>query len=135
MIGLLVSSVSQAQLASKPAVLNLNGEASIDLSVIVDGGTAFNQLGSCEFYIEQDGEVLTSESRRVNGHTSFIRSAQLKEGYAELYIHCEGPVFLYLGAVGKEDYTKIIFNTFTTDPSNPHRLQGNEFRRVIEIRK
>jgi hypothetical protein len=135
MTGILVSMVSNAQLVSKPAVLHLNGEATLDLNVIADGGSYLNQIGSCEFYIEQDGEVITFDKRKIRGHTSFIRRAELKEGFAELYVHCEGPVLLYLAAVGKENYTKAVFNNFSNDPSKPYKLEGNEFVRVLEIRK
>ena len=103
--------------------------------MIADGGTYLNQHGSCEFYIEQDGEVITSDKRKIRGHTAFIRSAGLKEGFAELYIQCEGPVHLYLAAVGKEHYTNTIFNTFSEDQRKPYKLINGEFRRVLKIIK
>ena len=135
MTGLLVSVVSNAQLVSKPAVLHLNGEATLDLNVIADGGTYQNQLGSCEFYIEQDGEVVTSEKRKIRGHIAFVRRTALKEGFAELYVHCKGPVLLYLAAVGKEHYTNTIFNTFSEEQKKPFKLINGEFRRVLQIVK
>lgn len=120
-----------------PATISTNGTGEVELIILADG-----KNGECLIEVGQDNALIHSHKLVMKPHGALADSLLLKEGKAELFIHCKQSSFVYFNILASTksqsgwDTKSINKELFKIENNNPANLaRSGVFHKIINIVK